>query len=138
MTHPESIEVLTEELVFLFQELSITAGLLLQALRPSIQGLLGGRSPQGLKLEDHLEIPTEYLNSMKGIQKEIQKDLKNFPIPEFRDKTEQEYDFWTQYLETAEGLLKKLSLLALESKITSLGKMPIEDAWRDLERMAQG
>ena len=126
----------SEELSLLLPELSITAELFVSAMEPLIQGIQGGRSPQTLGLEEALEEPGEYLQSLQEIHDEARAFLKKIPASDLNQHLEIELNFWENFLQTAHPLLKKLKLLAEQSQITGLGKMPIEDAWQEIRQMA--
>lgn len=126
----------SEELSLLIPELSITAELFFDALEPLIQGIQGGRSPQSLDLGTALEEPEEYLNTLREIHEEAGSFLKKIPVTDLNQHLEIELNFWGKFLETAWPLLRKLKLLAEQSQISGLGKMPIEDAWKEIQQMA--
>lgn len=147
MVTDDPLAELTEELSLLLEEMGITSGLLFESLVDPMTALRSGRSPQAIELEEKLVQPQQYFLVLQEVLPEF-----DGAIAQLRQKTkgleggsellgeisnlEKEAAFYRQFQETAETLLKKLSLIAEEGRLSNLGKLPIEDAWEEMEQMA--
>jgi len=150
-----SLEELAERTIFLLQEMSITSGVLYDSLLPLMEGIRSGRSPQSLEFEQLLISPREYLGALQEIFSEFEQSLARFnqvnqeirgsekqpkepggllgKIPQLKS----EQIFYREFQEMTSGLIKKLILIQNEDRLSALGKMPLEDAWEEVEAMAK-
>jgi len=147
MNSNDPIAVLTEEITLLLEELGITSGLLYESLISPMTALRSGRSPQSISLEEKLAEPQQYFLILQEVLPEF-----GAALTQLRQKTkghqgesgmlgeipnlEKEVSFYRQFQETAGTLLQKLLLIAEEGRLSNLGRMPIEDAWEEIEQMA--
>ena len=136
MAPTDPLTLAAEELGFLLEEFHYSSGWLVENLKPLMDGLIGGRSPRALNLEISLEGPEGLLNSLKEIHQEVIKKAKSLGPGELSKNIQGEIHLWEEFLQIASGLMQKLKLMATQSQITTLGKMPLEDAWQEIKRLA--
>jgi hypothetical protein len=144
-----SLEAALDQLRLLLKEIAFTGDLLYQGLVAPLLALQAGRAPRTLELEAKLaeyrsllgalqEIETEAMPLLSQLQQgraqwksEAKIDGKNFG--ELLEATQEEFAHWKQYSQRVGVLLKRLTLIAHEEKITALGKAPILDAWEEVK-----
>ena len=147
MAAEDPLAQLSEELSLLLEELGITSGLLFESLVEPITALRSGRSPHSIELEEKLAPSQQYLLVLQEILPEFDRAIAQLDqksdglegatnLSKEITQLKKEASFYRQFQGTAEGLLKKLSLIAEEGRLSNLGKLPIEDAWEEMEQMA--
>jgi len=146
------LEEVVEQIDLLLKELSITGGLLYQQLEGPMKSLTSGRSPQALDLASLIIEPRDNHGALGEILLELELQLKEFsrlvqsldpsssPTPndllgELK-QLQKEMEFWRQFQDTFKILLNRLKLISQEENLSSLGKMPLEDAWQEIQNMA--
>lgn len=125
------------------EELSILAGLWFADLEKIMNDLGPGRSPQAIGLRDRLETLKEVSDAFESARLDTQSALqvlqKFSSHPEIAQAIagwQQEQNFWQDWQDQISALQKKLQLVADQSQLTSLGRMPLEDLWEEIRSIS--
>jgi len=147
-----TLEQAAEKIALLLDELSITAVLFCDSLQPLRTEIKSGRSPQALQWEERLKEPVVLFSAFQEIHRDFAKGLgelegllqavgigekSDSPLFEEYTATQKESAMWKQFEVTAQSLLKRLQLVGQAPQLSSLGKMPLEEDWQDLETLAK-
>jgi hypothetical protein len=142
-----SLDKDAEEVLLLLEELGLTSDFFYQSLLPTMTALRSGRSPQAIGLEEKLAAPQDYLTILQQILTELEKSLSQWmkTLSTQEEKPErakinsylkEEAAFYRQFQETSEVLMQKLKLISQEGRLSPLGRLPINDAWEEIEKMS--
>jgi hypothetical protein len=142
------LDILVEQLTMLLRELTLTGGLLFDALQRPVEALQIGRAPKVLDLEERVrearelsQVLREILTESQGPLLQLTEDFKNQQLNKLAEEIpalQQEFSFWGSFADRAEALLKKVDLIRQADQITALGKAPIEESWNEVKTMAMG
>jgi len=142
-----SLDELAEQIAMLGRELPLTGRLLYGVLEKAMLALRGGRAPRTLGLAEPIaegeglrqaiaEITSEAQTASAALAKYVG-DFGDPALAQQQRLLERELAFWKDFSDRAQNFLKRLALLADQDKPSPLGLRPLNDAWEEIERVAQ-
>lgn len=141
------LDELANQITMLCRECAFSGRLLYSALAKPMEALKSGRAPRALNLSallDESEASAEALRESHGELKALAPQLEDYAkelndpallaqVPAFR----LECGFWENFLERSRILSNKLKLIAELEKLSPLGRAPIQDAWEEVQMLAE-
>ena len=141
------LDELALQISMLCQECAFSGRLLYAALAKPMEALKSGRAPRALNMTVLLEDSDASAETLRESYSELQALAPQFEsyakelgdanllaqVPAFQ----QECRFWGSFLERSALLSKKLKLIAELEKLTPLGRAPIQDAWEEVQMLAE-
>lgn len=144
MEEPPKNHPLSEQLLFLLDQLTLTSELYLEATAPIMEALKTARAPQSLGLEAQLQEPQEYAQILQEILADLEQQLKGsigelgeFASGDAQSLLDQEIRFWQEFVGTITSFTQKLLLLAPQEKSSALILKPLQDTWQELLKLAE-
>jgi hypothetical protein len=141
------LDELALQITMLCQECAFSGRLLYAALAKPMEALKTGRAPRALNLTGLIEDSEASAEALRESQTELKSLAPQFEsyanelgdanllaqVPAFQ----QECRFWESFLERSRALSKKLTLIAELEKLSPLGRAPIQDAWEEVQMLAE-
>ncbi len=145
-----NLETCAETTAFLLEELNILAGICFTGLQNVMKDLSSGRSPQSLDLESrlleiqgHLDAFTQAWQETDTALDQMEKIAQGMAVtsPEGllgeMPGWEQEHLVWQEWHHQVIALMKKLHLIAPQSQLSALGRLPLDDLWEEIQGLAE-
>jgi len=141
------LDELASQIAMLCQECAFSGRLLYSSLAKPMEALRSGRAPRSLDLLallEESEASAEALRESHGELKSLAPQFEAY-AHELRDAEllaqvpafEQECRFWESFLERSRILRNKLKLIAELERLSPLGRAPIQDAWDEMQMLAE-
>ncbi|HEX5034663.1 MAG TPA: hypothetical protein VFW62_09300 [bacterium] len=148
MSNPRlPLDELANQIAMLCQECAFSGRLLYAALAKPMEALKSGRAPRALNLSALLEDSEtsaqalrESHTELKSLAPQLEAYAKQLGDPALLDQVPaflQECGFWESFLERSRILSNKLKLIADLEKLSPLGRAPIQDAWDEVQMLAE-
>ena len=141
---PENPTPDASSLELLIQEIPLLASWIYQALATPMEYLQAGRSLGGEAVQESLQEVGEYLITFPtmlaeleaGIQKLTQHPSPKDPLPNIIQALQRELAVWKEFQGHVEQLVRRLELMAKETGAGQMGKLPLQDSWEEIRRIA--
>lgn len=135
---------LSEKILFLLDQLTLTSELYLEATTPIMEALKTSRAPKTLGLETQLKEPQEYAQVLQEILKDLEQclqeaatELGEFSPEDIQPLLDQEKRFWQEFVNTAASFTQKLALLAPQEQSSTPTLKTLQDTWQELLKLAE-
>ncbi len=154
MTEKSSPQELIERCELLLSEATLAGRYLYRAFKGPAEALKGGRAPQTLNLSAQLpffEECLELLDSavlaleepLQELNERLQEIAAELTHSEFVEEAQRELaklaaegEFWQAFLDKADALSSKFSLICKEERLSSATSALVQEVWQEVERIA--